>query len=216
MQRSASRDLSAEPVLLVHGLWTNRAIMFYLARTLAGLGFAPRAVGYFSALAEFEHNAAHVARAIAGSPGERLHVVAHSLGGLVALRALVRRPDARVRRVVLLGTPIADCLSGRRMARMRFLGPLLGTTRTLWTDMPQLDIPPGVEAGAIAGTRRFGLGSLVLRLPGPSDGVVRVEETRHPRLADHVTMPVAHSEMLVSRPVAAQVAAFLRDGRFAS
>jgi hypothetical protein len=46
--------------------------------------------------------------------------------------------------------------------------------------------------------------------------VVRVEETRHPRLADHVTMPVAHSEMLVSRPVAAQVAAFLRDGRFAS
>jgi hypothetical protein len=102
------------------------------------------------------------------------------------------------------------------MARMRFLGPLLGTTRTLWTDMPQLDIPPGVEAGAIAGTRRFGLGSLVLRLPGPSDGVVRVEETRHPRLADHVTMPVAHSEMLVSRPVAAQVAAFLRDGRFAS
>jgi hypothetical protein len=28
-------------------------------------------------------------------------------------------------------------------------------------------------------------------------------------------MPVAHSEMLVSRPVAAQAAAFLASGRFA-
>lgn len=205
-----------DPVLLVHGLWTNRAIMLYLARALAGHGFAPRTIGYFSALDEFEHNAARVARAIAESPGERLHIVGHSLGGLVALRALARRPDRRVRRLVMLGSPIADCLSGRRMARMRFLAPLLGTTRTLWSDMPPLDIPPGVEAGAIAGTRRFGLGSIVLRLPGPSDGVVRVEETRHPRLADHVVMPVAHSEMLVSRAVAMQVASFLRNGRFAA
>jgi pimeloyl-ACP methyl ester carboxylesterase len=221
MQRLPSPDAPArpahplpDPVLLVHGLWTNRAIMLYLARTLAGHGFAPRTVGYLSALHEFEHNAARVARAIAESPGERLHIVGHSLGGLVALRALARRPDARVRRVVLLGAPIADCLSGRKMARMRFLAPLLGTTRALWSDMPQLDIPPGVEAGAVAGTRRFGLGSVVLRLPGPSDGVVLVEETRHPRLADHLVMPVAHSEMLVSRAVAMQVASFLHSGRF--
>jgi pimeloyl-ACP methyl ester carboxylesterase len=203
-------------VLLVHGLWTNRAIMLYLARALAGHGFAPRAVGYFSALDEFEHNAARLARAIADTPGERLHIVAHSLGGLVALRGLARRPDARVRRIVLLGSPVADCMSGRQLARMRFLAPLLGTTRTLWSDMPQLEIPPGVEVGAIAGTRRLGLGSLILRLPGPGDGVVLVEETRHPRLADHLAMPVAHSEMLVSRAVATQVATFLQSGRFAA
>jgi hypothetical protein len=81
--------------------------------------------------------------------------------------------------------------------------------------MPELDVPPGVEAGAIAGTRRLGLASLVVRLPGPNDGIVRVEETRHPGLADHLVMPVAHSEMLVSRAVAAQAAAFLARGRFA-
>jgi pimeloyl-ACP methyl ester carboxylesterase len=203
-------------VLLVHGLWTNRAIMLYLSRALAGRGFAPRAIGYYSALDEFEHNAARLARAIAECAGERIHIVAHSLGGLVALRALARRPDARVRRMVLLGSPLTDCHCGRKLARMRFLAPLLGTTRSLWVDMPQLDIPPGVEAGAIAGTRRVGLGSLVLRLPGPGDGAVLVEETRHPRLADHLVMPVAHSEMLVSRAVAAQVAAFLETGRFAA
>lgn len=205
----------AGEVLLVHGLWTNRAIMLYLARALAGQGFRPHPVGYFSALEEFEHNAGRVARAIAECPGERLGIVAHSLGGLVALRALARRPDARVRRIVLLGVPIAECQCGRAIARMRLLAPLLGTTRTLWSDMPELDVPPGVEAGAIAGTRRLGLASLVVRLPGPNDGIVRVEETRHPGLADHLVMPVAHSEMLVSRAVAAQAAAFLASGRFA-
>jgi pimeloyl-ACP methyl ester carboxylesterase len=208
-------DMPPEPVLLVHGLWTNRAIMLYLSRALAGRGYAPRAIGYYSTLDEFEHNAARVARAIAECAGERVAVVAHSLGGLVVLRALARRPDARVRRLVLLGSPLTGCHSGRKMARMRLLAPLLGTTRWLWVDMPQLDIPPGLEVGAIAGTRRIGLGSLVLRLPGPSDGAVLVEETRHPHLADHLVMPVAHSEMLVSRAVAAQVAAFLGAGRFA-
>jgi pimeloyl-ACP methyl ester carboxylesterase len=209
-------DTLPEPVLLVHGLWTNRAIMLYLSRALAGRGFAPRAIGYYSALDEFEHNAGRLARAIAECAGDRIHIVAHSLGGLVALRALARRPDARVRRIVLLGAPLTGCHSGRKLARMRFIAPLLGTTRSLWIDMPQLDIPPGIEAGAIAGTRRVGLGSLVLRLPGASDGAVLVEETRHPRLADHLVMPVAHSEMLMSRAVAAQVAAFLGTGHFAA
>jgi pimeloyl-ACP methyl ester carboxylesterase len=206
---------AADAVLLVHGLWMSRAAMLYLSRTLAERGYASHAVGYFSTLDEFEHNAARFTRAVAETAGERIHVVAHSLGGLVALRALARRPDPRVRRIVLLGAPVADCCAGRQLARTRWGAPLLGKSKSLWLDLPRLDVPPGVEVGAIAGTRRLGLGSLVLRLPGQSDGVVMVEETRHARLADHLVMPVAHSEMLFSRAVAAQVAAFLANGRFA-
>jgi len=202
-------------VLLVHGLWTNRAVMLYLAHALDSRGFVTRACGYFSALQEFEHNAARVARAIAATAGSRIHLVAHSLGGLVALRALARRPDPRVKRIVLLGAPVADCFAGRELARSRWSAPLLGASRSLWLDLPRLDVPPGVEAGAIAGTRALGLGRLVLRLPGPSDGVVLVEETRHPRLADHLALPVAHSQMLASPTVVGQVAAFLATGRFA-
>ena len=70
--------------------------------------------------------------------------------------------------------------------------------------------------GAIAGARRLGLGRFIgLDVPAPNDGVVAVEETKHPQLADHLVMPVAHSEMLVSRAVARQAAAFLAHGRFA-
>jgi pimeloyl-ACP methyl ester carboxylesterase len=215
---AGGRDITAaaaEPVVLVHGLWSNRAAMLYLARALAARGFAPRALGYASTLHGFEASAARIGQALARTPGARLHVVAHSLGALVVLRALAREPNPRVHRVVLLGAPVRGCLAGRTLACRRWAAPLLGATRSFWLDLPPLAIPPGVEAGAIAGTRPLGLGQLVLRVPGPSDGVVRVDETRDARLADHLPLPVAHSQMLVSSRVADAAAAFLRTGRFA-
>jgi pimeloyl-ACP methyl ester carboxylesterase len=208
--------MSGDAVLLVHGLWMNRVVMLYLARQLRSRGFAARAVGYYSAMHDLGRNARALAGAIAGLDAPRVHLVAHSLGGVVALAALRDQPDPRVRRIVLLGAPLAGSASGRSLAAKRWGAPLLGTTRALWGDMPHLAIPPGVEAGAIAGDRRLGLGRLIgLDVPAPNDGVVAVEETRHPQLADHLVMPIAHSEMLVSSAVARQAAAFLTSGRFA-
>jgi len=205
-----------DAVLLVHGLWMNRVVMLYLARQLRSRGFAAHAVGYYSAMHDLARNAQLVAGAIAATDAPRVHLVAHSLGGVVALAALRDRPDPRVRRIVLLGSPLTGSASGRCLAAKRWGAPLLGTTRALWGDMPQLEIPPGVEAGAIAGERRLGLGRFIgLDVPLPNDGVVAVAETRHPKLADHLVMRVAHSEMLVSSAVARQAAAFLEAGRFA-
>ena len=68
--------------------------------------------------------------------------------------------------------------------------------------------------GAIAGTQQLGLAQLFVNIPGDNDGVVSVEETRLPGLADHLVMPVSHSGMLFSGAVADQCASFLRDGRF--
>jgi pimeloyl-ACP methyl ester carboxylesterase len=204
-----------DAVILVHGLWTNRAVMLYLSRFLSRRGFRTRSVGYLSAMRDFEHNAARIARAIDAVDAPRVHVVGHSMGGVVALRAIGAHPDPRVHRLVLLGAPIAGCEGGRQIARSSWGARLLGATKSLWLAMPRLEIPPAVEAGSIAGTRRFGLGGLVLRLPLPNDGVVTVEETKHPRLADHLVLPVAHSLMLASPTVARQVAAFLETGRFA-
>ena len=208
--------MPGDAVLLVHGLWMNRVVMLYLARQLRQRGFAARAVGYYSATHDLARNARRLAGAIAELDAPRVHLVAHSLGGVVALAALRDRPDERVHRVVLLGSPLAGSASARSLAARRWGAPLLGTTRALWGDMPRLEIPAGVEAGAIAGARRLGVGRFIgLDVPAPNDGVVAVEETKHPQLADHLVMPVAHSEMLVSRAVARQAAAFLAHGRFA-
>jgi len=208
--------MSGEAVLLVHGLWMNRVVMLYLARQLRRRGFATRATGYYSALHDLARNARTLAAAIDALDAPRVHVVAHSLGGVVTLAALRDHPDPRVRRIVLLGAPLAGSASGRCLAAKRWGAPLLGTTRALWGDMPRLAIPAGVEAGAIAGNRPLGLARLAgLDLPAPNDGVIAVDETKHPQLADHLVLRVAHSEMVVSAAIARQVAAFLATGRFA-
>ena len=70
------------------------------------------------------------------------------------------------------------------------------------------------EVGAIAGTRAFGLGALVTRLPKPNDGVVCLYETRFPALRDHLALPLGHTMLIVSSRVAAQTVAFLANGAF--
>jgi hypothetical protein len=73
----------------------------------------------------------------------------------------------------------------------------------------------GCEIGVIAGRMPVGAGRIVAPdLPAPHDGAVTVEETRLPAMRDHVVLNVSHSGMLVSRAVAQQVEAFLRNGAF--
>src|SRR5207302_154163 len=63
--------------------------------------------------------------------------------------------------------------------------------------------------GIIAGTLPIGLGWMTGRLPGRSDGLVRVEETLVEGMAQQVSVPVAHSALIVSPRVAGLVGHFL-------
>ena len=54
------------------------------------------------------------------------------------------------------------------------------------------------------------------RLPGPNDGVVRLDETTVDGMRQRIVLPVAHSEMIVSRRVADEVCAFLERGCFSA
>ena len=66
----------------------------------------------------------------------------------------------------------------------------------------------------VAGTRPIGLGRLVTRVAGPSDGTVRVEETRHPVRTDWLALPETHLSLIVSQRVAEACIGFLREGKF--
>lgn len=74
--------------------------------------------------------------------------------------------------------------------------------------------PTTAAVGVIAGTRSFGLGRVVPGVPRPNDGVVTLAETRQPGAADFLALPLAHSQLLVARSCAQQIAAFLDSGRF--
>lgn len=197
-------------VLLLHGLWMRPAAMAVLARRLEHAGFAPERIGYPSVRGPARAVVRQVARTMRAGD---CHVVAHSLGGLVALEALEAEPDLPVQRVVCLGSPLCGSLAASRLDGLPVLGAALGHSRQFlhrgcrpWRGR--------AEVGVVAGDRPIGLGSMLGRVEGANDGAVGVVETRLPGIVDHVVMHSSHTGLIFSAPVADQVVAFLRDGRF--
>jgi pimeloyl-ACP methyl ester carboxylesterase len=193
------------------GTW----IMSLLAHELRTQGFETRSVSYDSVSAPPEEHVRRLAEQLADVESRVLHFVAHSMGGLITLRYLIseHRPGS-AGRTVLLGTPARGSQAALEFGRQPW-GPLmLGKSAELWQSALPDAVPAGLEVGAIAGSEPFGLGALLVDLPGASDGVVTVEETRIEGLRDHIVLPVSHTGMLMSRPVAEHTGTFLRTGAF--
>jgi pimeloyl-ACP methyl ester carboxylesterase len=205
----------SEAVVLVHGLWVHGLAMELQRRALAHLGYHAVAYSYRSVRRGLSENALRLATYVASLRASTVHLVGHSLGGLVILKSLERSPEVASGRVVLVGTPYRGSHAARALARSGIGSSLLGESLREWLES---DRPEGFgrfEIGVIAGSRSLGLGRLVDRdLPQPNDGVVAVEETRVPGMRDHIVLPVNHSGMLVSRAVVRQIDAFLRNGTF--
>ena len=198
----------SDEVVLVPGLWMPSAIMAPLAARLARAGFHPHRFAY-SGRQSLEGAMERLARFSSDA-----HFVGHSLGGVLILDMLDRHREVRAGRVVLIGAPVNGCLTGRRFGDWRVGRWLLGESAARWRDCASRWQRPE-PLGVIAGTRPFGLGRALGELPGENDGVVRVEETAVPGMAEHVLLREGHSMLAVSRRVAALVARFLRTASFA-
>lgn len=202
-------------VVLVHGLWMNRFVMAGIGAMLNRRGHDVTLWGYPATTRTLDENAAALARVTDRLGGA--DIVAHSYGGVVALRMLEHTGPHHRRRVVLLGSPVAGSRAGLGFTRNGAGRRILGATALVWETLaaaPMQAIAAGVEVGSIAGIRPRGLGRLITRLPPPNDGVVCLDETRLPGLTDHATLEVSHSGMLASPLVARCVDSFLRQGCF--
>ena len=203
-------------VLLLHGLLMRRPALLPLARRLRGLGYDARMFTY-SSLWDHPQAAIVALRArLRELRGEGpVHLVAHSLGGLIAAAALDDDDCADALppgRLVCLGSPIGGSAAARGLRKKR-LGLVSGRSGGLLREgLPRL--PPGREVGMIAGTRAFGLGQFFGRFKGDNDGTVAVAETRLPGLAAHVAIPCSHTGLVFSVPVSDLVDRFLRHGHF--
>jgi len=204
----------AETVILVHGLWMSGFVLLPHQRWLRAEGFAVRRFSYPSWRGGLADNVRLLSSFVNETSGPVMHLVAHSLGGLVALKMLSQEPDARIRRAVLLGTPYAGCHCGFALAAHPVLATLVGHTFEDWFSLPRPALPPAVEIGVIAGTRPVSCGRLIPGLARPNDGLIAVDETRIAAARDSIALNVSHSGMLVSRACAGQIAHFLRTGSF--
>ena len=101
------------PVLLVHGLVDNRSVFSVMSLSLRRRGFAHVCTwNYSPLLTDVARGAAdlgaHIERICEQTGHDRVHVVGHSLGGLISRYYVQRlRGDRRVASLVTLGTPHA-------------------------------------------------------------------------------------------------------------
>lgn len=201
-------------IILVHGLWMNRAAMAFQRSRLGHCGYQVLCYSYRSRSGTLSEAAHGLAKFAASLSADTVHFVGHSLGGIVILQMLDECPHPRTGRIVLLGSPCCDSYSARELSKATLGRWLIGRVVSQWLQTPRLDAVKRYETGVVAGSIAFGLGRAIIRLPGPNDGVVLVHETLIPGISDHITMRVSHSGMLLSLPVANQICTFLKNGRF--
>ena len=163
-------------------------------------------------------NLEDVTAALAGrlrSFGGPVHVLAHSLGGIVTLETFAAERELPPGRVVLLGSPVQGSRSAQAIAAWSMGPQILGALAVAELARPRARSWSGNrEVGVIAGSRSAGLGRLFASLPQPNDGTVAVDETRLPGATAHVVLDVSHTGMLFSSRVASAAVQFLVSGSF--
>ena len=205
-----------EAVVLVHGIWMTGAEMLLLRRRLNQCGFDCYSYRYQSLRRAPRENATRLDQYLQSIRADVVHLVAHSLGGIVVLHLYEQFPRQKPGRVVMLGTPIRGSQAAQKMASSRWLQHLLGRSveRGLLGDAPRWQADR--DLGMIAGTEGFGVGKLITlgKLQQPNDGTVRLAATCSSGIKDHLALPYSHSGMIFARPVATAVCRFLQTGKF--
>ena len=205
-----------EAVIVAHGLWMPGMETKLLRHRLRAAGFEPYLFRFPTLRGTLAHNVDKLARFVESTPGERLHFVGYSLGGVVTLSLLARSVPARTGRVVCLGSPLTGSGTAAKLASSGIGRRIVGRSLMEHVEdggIERWDLAP--ELGIIAGTRSLGIGRLIRRPDDANDGTVTVAETKLPGAKEHLSLPVTHTQMLFDRAVARQTIHFLRFGRFA-
>jgi len=114
-------------VLLLHGIWMAGVTMQWFGARLRADGFVPETFGYHSIVGGPDEAVPQLARQL--RKGGETDIVAHSLGGLVALQALAAEPDLPVRRVVCLGVPVCGSSAAAQLGSGTTIGRSVPSSR---------------------------------------------------------------------------------------
>lgn len=206
-------------VVLLHGMARSSRSMLPLAADLRRDDYAVSNLDYPTR----PHDVAglvrrYVAPAIARCPETApIHVVTHSLGGIL-IRAYLQdhRLPANSRLVMLAppnqGSEVADHVRSWRLYRswMGRVGQQLGTgSDAIARQLQRVD----EEIGIIAASRSLQPWFSRL-LPGDDDGAVSVASTRLPEMRDFIVVDTSHSLIMFNPHVRSQVRYFLAHGHF--
>lgn len=210
-----------EGVLFLHGMARRASAMRRLERAFAAEGFATFNLDYPARRLDLTDLADLIAPDVSTFAGgvSHLHIVTHSLGGLLARTLVTAHRPRHLGRVVMLGPPnagseVADIVHGLAAYR-RIFGPVGAQVTTRQDErLTALLGPVDYPLGIIAGDRTVYFPESWWMLPGPNDGRVTVERTCVPGMSDHITVHATHTMMMWNRQVIREALHFIRHGRF--
>ena len=217
-----------EVVVYVHGLWLNGWESILLRQRLSRqLDCTTLSFSYASVGVGLAENVRALRGFLTGVRADALHLVGHSLGGLVIVElfdSAAALPGTAAHelslppgRIVLLGAPVRGSRAARNLAQLPLGRRILGrTAHEALLPVRDRQWRGERELGTIAGTLPVGFGRLMGSFDAPSDGTVLVAETHMPGAKQQLSMRTTHSGMVYSVRVSRQIASFLRDGRFAT
>ncbi len=201
-------------IVLIHGLWMTGMEMSLLAHRLRRYGFYTVHFSYASRKAGVKTHAERLLNFIQFY-GSHVHVVCHSLGGIVLCHMVHAHTHSLSSqcRVMFLGSPLA----GSTVVRERATWWPLHHATAMSRDALMQGCPAGcckLEAGMIAGSINIGLGMFFLKGHLPADGLVAHKDTCVPWIKEHVTIKANHIGLLFSSEAARFTAQFLKKGTF--
>ncbi|XZE33250.1 esterase/lipase family protein [Pirellulaceae bacterium SH501] len=195
--------LNDDAVLLVHGFASHRSVMWPLALRLRSQGFRVFTWGYSSLFSSIGTHASRLRdlSKLQFSDGSRFHVVAHSMGSIIARAAFDLSPPSNLARLVLLAPPN----KGSPVARIasRFLGKLIPPTM-------ELSDSPTSFVNRLSNSGNLDIGVIAARF----DLLVPERNTHLAFERAYETHFATHNSVLFSRAVCIQIANFLREGSF--
>ncbi|MGA7105828.1 MAG: alpha/beta fold hydrolase [Candidatus Deferrimicrobiaceae bacterium] len=207
--RNPANTDHTDAVVLLHGLGGKDWNLRYLGRRFDRAGLAVQYHHYPSRTGNLEEIARGLAETVTRTEGRKVHLLGHSLGGIVIAKMLETTPPVNVGRVAFLGCPIGGSAAITALSRNRFGRRLLGPVAREGIVERRPRAPVDRELLVVAGTLPVGIG-LLTGLPRPHDGWVQVSETRIEG-ARLVTSRVFHFGLLFSRNVADLLCAFFSE-----
>ena len=193
-------------IVLVHGLGANRLMMWLLAQRLSWRGYRVINWGYRSTRRNLEDHGLDLHARLAELDGDpavkELHLVTHSMGGIVARTALTHDGLCKLRRMVML------CPPNRGSKWASVFGPIL---KPVCNTLDQLAMRPDSYVNCLPAPERLDVGIIAAAY----DPLVRIDSTFLGVERDHLIWPyVTHTGVLFRYGVAEQIAHFLKRGEF--
>lgn len=203
----AANPHKRELVVLVHGIASNRWLVWPLARRLSRMGYTTRIWSYVSVWGSNRKHGERLAQRLrewaASGEFDRIHLAVHSMGAIVTRCALSAGAPTELGRVVMIAPPNTGSHIATRLT------PLYGwfspTLKEL-SDRPESfvnQLPPPEDHV------HFGV------LAASSDRMVRLPRTHLTGQRDHCVVKGHHTPVLWRRETAEKVDHFLQHGAFA-